>query len=329
MIDAGLVSVIIPVYNVEDYLKECIDSVLQQTYSKIEIILLDDGSLDNSLQICKQYADLDQRICVYHQENLGVSVTRNRGIDLARGNYILFVDADDIIDADMIEKMLLYNQKNYITITNLGKINDSKLEDFEVNRISKEYGFWDLFERQLINSPCNKLYETVWVKDGIRFEEGLSLGEDLLFNLNYLKRVEGFVFLDKPFYHYRNIGNQSLSHKYHSDGFDIQHYLYMNVISFCKMQVKMTDIEWDKLYWEYFKALQKSLDDEYEHNGKSISDSLLGKINGKVFNDVFQRVYQVRKSYRLVNKMELWLYKHRMWKVDYKLRCWKKIYRSV
>ena len=102
-----LISVVIPVYNTEKYLKECIDSVINQSYNNLEIILVDDGSTDNSLEICNKYADMDKRIKVIHKNNGGLSDARNVGIENANGKYITFVDSDDFIENDMYE--LLYN----------------------------------------------------------------------------------------------------------------------------------------------------------------------------------------------------------------------------
>ena len=102
-----LVSVIIPVYNVENYLKRCIDSVVNQSLRNIEIILIDDGSLDSSSKICDEYKVLDERITVIHKQNEGLGMARNTGIDIASGKYIAFVDSDDYIESNMYE--LLYN----------------------------------------------------------------------------------------------------------------------------------------------------------------------------------------------------------------------------
>ena len=100
-----LISIIIPVYNVEEYIEQCIQSVINQTYKKLEIILIDDGSLDKSGKICDAYADRDKRIIVIHKENGGLSDARNKGIDIASGEYITFVDSDDYVEDSFIEDL--------------------------------------------------------------------------------------------------------------------------------------------------------------------------------------------------------------------------------
>lgn len=319
-----IVSIIIPVYNAEKYLQQCLESVINQTYPTLDIILLDDGSEDSSLQICKRLADCDDRVRVYHRENRGVSTTRNEGIDLANGNYIVFVDADDMIDVDMIESMVISARKNYLTTCLLEEFTSEVLakstyRECEIKELNIN-AFWSMFEMGTIHSPCNKLYESTVIKQAIRFKEGLSLGEDLLFNLEYLKHMEGFVFLDRAFYHYRATGNQSLSHKYYPDGFEIQLYLYKELCSFCKTQIEMSEEEWRGLYWCFFKALQGSLDAEFEFGNCVKTEKLFEKMQREEFLEVFQRVYQCRKQYRMVSRLEIFLYKHKLWELDYKLR---------
>ena len=103
-----VISVIVPIYNTEKYLAKCLDSLINQTFQSLEIILIDDGSIDNSGKICDEYALNDDRIKVIHKENGGVSSARNAGLDLATGSYIAFVDPDDYIDPDMYATCLLY-----------------------------------------------------------------------------------------------------------------------------------------------------------------------------------------------------------------------------
>jgi len=102
-----LISIIVPIYNVEIYLEKCLNSIINQTYKNIEILLINDGSSDNSLRICKKYQKKDKRIVLINKKNGGLSSARNAGIDKASGNYLLFIDSDDYIEIDMIEK--LYN----------------------------------------------------------------------------------------------------------------------------------------------------------------------------------------------------------------------------
>ena len=104
-IDAPLISVVVPIFNVQDYLRECIDSILGQTYKNIEIILVDDGSNDDCPQICDEYKLKDERISVIHKENGGLSDARNKGLEFSTGEYICFIDSDDYIDCKFIEKL--------------------------------------------------------------------------------------------------------------------------------------------------------------------------------------------------------------------------------
>ena len=113
MSDNDLISIIIPIYNVEKYMEKCLNSVVNQTYNNIEIILIDDGSKDKSREICDNYAKKDNRIKVVHKENNGVSSARNTGIDMSKGKYITFIDSDDYIDTDYIET--LYKISKFIS----------------------------------------------------------------------------------------------------------------------------------------------------------------------------------------------------------------------
>ena len=121
-----LVSVIVPIYNVEKYLRKCVDSILNQTYKNLEIILVDDGSPDNCGNICDEYALSDSRIRIIHKKNGGLSDARNAGLDIARGNYILFVDSDDYIDETMVEKLYeaLEKEKAEMSLCSFVYVND-------------------------------------------------------------------------------------------------------------------------------------------------------------------------------------------------------------
>ena len=179
--EKGLISIIIPVYNVEPYLKRCLESVRNQTYSYLEIILIDDGSTDGSGQICDSYQDMDKRIRVFHKKNGGSSSARNLGLDKARGEYIGFVDSDDYIDEDMYES-LYDNMKDDVDIVCCGTVllfpakmrkkpelyGKSGKSIYYTNQVAiKEL----LLVRDLDFAVWNKLYRKELFQ-GIRFPDG-------------------------------------------------------------------------------------------------------------------------------------------------------------
>lgn len=218
-IEKDLISVIVPVYNVEKYIHKCIDSILNQTYTNLEIILVDDGSLDNCGKICDEYAKQDKRIKVIHKENGGVSSARNRGIKEATGQWITFVDSDDWLEDDFCE-LLLYNATKYnadivlcgynrITLNNVEKIkNTNKIIEVESNEYLK-----NVLNPQTGFGFCHmKLYKRDCIKE-TKFKEGLSVGEDALFNEQISKKIKKTIFLEKSLYNYR-INNDSVVKKF-------------------------------------------------------------------------------------------------------------------
>lgn len=197
--DSDIISVIVPVYNGKEYLEECIESILNQIYKDIELLLIDDGSKDNSLEICKAWADKDDRIRVIHQENMGVSAARNRGLKEARGNYIAFIDSDDIIDRNYLQ--FLYNtaKKNNCKISTCKRcrfIDDSAIEyvkDTEPEEfcsvLSKEEAVKVALKiGGFLGSCTNKLFSTSILvdenKNPLVFDENIYFGEDILFFLS-------------------------------------------------------------------------------------------------------------------------------------------------
>lgn len=233
-----MVSVIVPVYNVENILHYCIDSILKQTYSDFELILVDDGSTDKSGKICEKYAAKDTRIHVIHKENGGVSSARNCGIDNANGEYICFVDSDDYLELNYLEYLLgakhQYPDSNNIWCgfyvvsdyekTVIQTTIDVK-DDVSVYSLNQ---FMVLYQKWLMQQPWNKLYYARLIKDNnIRFQEDLSLGEDILFNLDYLNIVNGKIFVtNKPFYNYMRSDKESLDNKFYHNLNDIYNRIF-------------------------------------------------------------------------------------------------------
>ncbi|MED3939487.1 glycosyltransferase family 2 protein [Priestia megaterium] len=276
-----LLSIIIPVYKAELYLNQCIESILKQTFKDFELILINDGSPDNSGEICDKYAKKDARIRVVHKKNQGVSTARNLGIDISKGKYLMFSDADDYVEPTWCEEMynLVVNSDKSLVISgfcihNNRKTNKLKtninLSNLENKSTLKKKNFLNLYLKQMLNSPCNKIFISKLVKDNnIRFDESLSLGEDLLFNLEYLKKVDhDILIINKPLYNYilRNV--ESLDNKYYENLFEIYNKLYQELYS-CMLLFK-TDIEENKIKFHttYLHLLNRVLVNTFSKKSK-------------------------------------------------------------
>ncbi|MCQ2096647.1 MAG: glycosyltransferase [Fibrobacter sp.] len=179
----SLVSIIIPVYNVERFIKKCIDSVINQTYKNIEIFLIDDGSTDNSGKICDDYSQNDSRIKVFHKKNGGASSARNIGISVAKGDFIAYIDADDHVAIDYIENLLQFDAD--VVASN------EKLEGlFSIDFVKKNF-----HNTKAFIAPYAKLYKRCKVSK-IKFKEDLPIGEDRIYNLEILQNIQN-VYLTK------------------------------------------------------------------------------------------------------------------------------------
>lgn len=205
------ISIIIPVYNVEKYLRECLDSISQLKTVTWEAILVDDGSTDTSGQICDEYAKQDSRFRVIHQKNAGVSAARNAGLDAAKGEWIWFVDSDDSINPDFeISNPEVLDDADYV-LFDMRKFRDGD----ELNSLEHQKGrvkFADLSKNDFLSKyQCNHhprlLYKKTWVMINLHqrlaFSEGIRVGEDLEFQYKYLTRCQHPVRLNAVLYNYR------------------------------------------------------------------------------------------------------------------------------
>ena len=218
-----MVSVIIPIYNTEKYLHQCVNSVLAQTYSDLEIILVNDGSPDKSGDICDEYAATDNRIIVVHKENGGLSDARNAGLDVATGEYIYFLDSDDYIETDAIERLVLFMESEKADIVCLNKqpfteesgikINKEKLIRYPVCSGAKNVIFRFQKENEWFPGAPLQFYRTAFLKrEELRFKKGL-LYEDLLFNGIAYVRAEKVSPINSFLYHYRIRNGSILNRK--------------------------------------------------------------------------------------------------------------------
>lgn len=214
------VSVVVPVYNVEDYLDKCVKSIVSQTYENLEIILVDDGATDRSSRICDQWAVKDNRIKVIHKKNGGLSSARNAGMDNATGNYIMFEDSDDWLEVELIEKCVNRIQKSMADMVIFGykKVDEigNCLEEltFGSQNLSKKEMTNQLFKRiteMSFGYAWNKMYDLNSIrKSGIKFDSGIVDREDLVFNMQLLKYLNKISYLEFVGYSYLQRGTSLL-----------------------------------------------------------------------------------------------------------------------
>ncbi|OQB14357.1 MAG: putative glycosyltransferase EpsJ [Firmicutes bacterium ADurb.Bin193] len=231
------ISIIVPVYNVEKYLRQCLDSLINQTFEDIEIICINDGSTDNSLEILKEYEQIDQRIKVINQENQGVSSAKNNGIKIAKGEYLAVVDGDDWVEPDAYEILLSAMKKHNVDVVmfsyfrNYGNVQlEKKVFDsdkvFEKNDCANLHRSLigivgqELSEPQNAGKICSswtKLYKTDIIKENKIFNIDLDIigtYEDGMFNLEYFKYVNKAIYINKCLYHYRKTNENSITTVY-------------------------------------------------------------------------------------------------------------------
>lgn len=216
-----LISVIIPVYNVEKYLKECVDSIITQSYKNLEIILVDDGSTDRSGNICEQLSKSDKRISVIHKSNGGLSSARNAGIEASSGNYYMFIDSDDYIKEDMVEHLyrLMIKSDCDMTICNMIRFYDNGEIKFlyKVNEDELCLENLDRFETLAQPSVCNKMFKK-YLFNNVRFPEGKYYEDTYVYHeLTYNAKKIGLV--DYDGYWYRLRINSILSNDQYNDKF--------------------------------------------------------------------------------------------------------------
>ena len=229
-----LISVIVPVYNVEKYLQECLEKIINQTYKNLEIIVLDDGSTDKSPEICDSYEKKDSRIKVIHKKNEGLGITRNRGLSNARGKYVCFIDSDDFPDVNMIEKLYFSLKQNkadtcycgyfeyYSNITYIEHMLNVHVNSYEGQEIMDSFLLrmigTEPFEKkdfEFSMSVWHALYSLDMIKEyNICFpSERKYISEDIIFDIDYLSKSQKVCFVKDALYYYRCNNFNSLTQK--------------------------------------------------------------------------------------------------------------------
>lgn len=219
MYDDILYSVLIPAYNAEEYLEECLDSVLAQTHRNLQVVVIDDGSTDRTPAILDSYAARDPRLEVVHRENRGVATTRLELFRLAHGKYLNFVDADDTVEPEMAQVMISVLERTGADVAVCGMTNKMersfRLSESQVPGIEKISGAQArrefLEHRRLIGSLCSKVTRRDVCAD-VTCPPGIRYGEDAVMSWHILKHTNIFVYVSAPLYHYR-MNQESISHE--------------------------------------------------------------------------------------------------------------------
>ena len=208
------ISIIVPVYNKEKYLRDCVDSILQQTYKDFELILVDDGSKDSSWNIIKEYADKEERVVPIHQENAGVSAARNAGLDSAQGKWICFVDADDYLPKDGIQILVEHGEKSNADIVNA---NATRVEDdkqFKIFNFNNEIVKGNIYPRLVHFAPWAQLFKRSIIEEHhLRYVKGLAYSEDNVFILYYSLYASSIEFVNDSVYNYRINSDSAIQNK--------------------------------------------------------------------------------------------------------------------
>ncbi|OME03476.1 glycosyltransferase family 2 protein, partial [Paenibacillus odorifer] len=264
-----LISVVVPIYNVELYLYKCIESIMQQSYENIEIILVDDGSLDKSGDICDEYAKKDNRIKVIHKENAGLSSARNAGIHISKGSYICFIDSDDWINKEFINMLFLKIIEYDADVVVCGFIYEYGEKNIE-NNFKSSHEFLDshealknLYNENYLNMTVawNKLYKKQ-LFDTIQYEVGI-INEDENVIHEILYKSSKIICINKCLYHYRMRENSITQKTFSVKNLDSV-YVYENRLAFFEEKKEKEFV--DLTLYKYFRVLLNNICNVYYSN---------------------------------------------------------------
>lgn len=307
------VSIIVPVYNVEKYLEKCLESIIMQSYYNLEILIIDDGSTDNSLNICYRYRDMDQRVYVIHKKNGGLSDARNVGIKNSTGKYICFVDSDDYIEKEYVKRMYQQIEENTADICCCGKIIESTKKSFCVNAgtdfvvNSKEALKYYLLKNEIDNSAVDKLYRKELFEE-IKFPVGRYY-EDIGTIYKVFLKADKIVHIKDPLYHYV-MRKGSISHEdYSNRQLDS---LYMTKEAVICIENTYPEL---KEFADAYYALEmvSTVRRLYHQYGNKVANRKYGNII-----DEYNKNYDIfiRNQYiPFIKKIMMWLIKHRLSKI--------------
>lgn len=302
-----MISIIVPAYNAQDFISRCIESIQKQTYKELDIVIVDDGSTDDTALICGKLAADDSRIRVITKTNGGVSSARNTGLDNAQAENIMFVDSDDWIEADYCENMLAYAENYDWVCSGYYKELIWGTKKYDVDRLMEFHDnnsdfFEAAFGKGLFCSLWNKLYKRSLIGSQ-RFDESVYFGEDHFFNLEYLKKCSDIVIANNNLYHYNCKNDSSVTRKSYKNDISSIVYIYDETI-------KYSDTYLDGSHKELIKKdfvlsgiglVQRIYYANIRYKDKKIYlDNLFGS---NAFKECFFGKYHLKGQYRLIQWM--------------------------
>lgn len=258
MFNQELVSVIVPVYNCEKYIGECLDTISGQTYRNIEIIVIDDGSSDASTEIVRNKKIKDKRIKLIIKKNAGVSASRNLGIECSKGKFLVFIDADDWIEEQYIENLVDLMEYADLGICGYSRINKNKINKYEIKgekirKIEKEEVIYYSICTPYITGACwNKIFKRNLIEEKkIRFEKEVCIGEDTLFFLRYLDICDGCYYTTQSLYNYRKNNDSAIQATYSKRKFEPKKKSVLTALKKIACEVKLAKKAEYKKYFGY------------------------------------------------------------------------------
>ncbi|MGO5284024.1 glycosyltransferase [Catenibacterium mitsuokai] len=319
------ISIVIPVYQVENYIKRCLDSILSQTYSNLEIILIDDGSRDMSGKICDEYVIKDSRVKVIHQDNAGVSVARNKGLDICTGDYVTFVDSDDFLEPLMYEKMMEkvteYNCDVVMCdcVKDDGVIQTPYTHDiragfYNYNQLKEEY-YPHLLMMENVEYPATISNWLILFKrevaSNIRYIEGVRYSEDLLFGAQLLYNAKSFYYMKGEFYYHYWTNSDSASHTFKEDKWEDYKVLYEKSRKLFRQDMRILNQSYLMLLFflynyagDILRCKNYSKEEKHRYLKSILSDESIIEL----FNNI--RVYELRIPLKL--KIMTYIYKYKI-----------------
>lgn len=310
------ISIIVPVYNCEKYISNCINSILEQSFKDFELILVDDGSSDRSFEICESFAKKDNRVRAIHQPNSGVSRARNRGLDEAKGEYIGFVDGDDCVDKEMYKRLYKNLADNNADISICGIVNYflKKNGTTEKVRQSQVDGFWIFSGEQALKealqsrlysvNPVNKLFKKE-LFDKLRYPEG-KISEDAFLIPVVISKAGKVVYDSKPMYYYLRRENSITTSNFSDRDWDVveAYKNHLNMVS--EKFPNLKEVAKFRHLWAYTYVIDKIMlsenSENYLEDFKKAFNFIKKNILQIIFNPYFSLKRKIAVMVLLINK---------------------------